>query len=274
LYAAESSSGTSYITVLDGQTGQLLGRVPDASIQGLSSDIEDADETQLLFGMSNRGISFVDASTPGTISAAAPSFASAPSAQPSEGPITGGTSIILNGQNFVSPVQLKFGSQMAAGASVSGTTQILANSPSSALNDAVNLTAYFQNSWLALAPDAFSYGPQVLQIFPSAGTPAGGDSIQIYGYGFGNDPARINVRIGGANAAAQTVENLTSLSPSLGLDSSYPFPLERITLQTPPGTSGRADLLVTVPSGSVTSPKAFQYLQSVHSYSKPGSTNS
>ncbi|HEX4543972.1 MAG TPA: IPT/TIG domain-containing protein [Candidatus Acidoferrum sp.] len=56
----------------------------------------------------------------------------------------------------------------------------------------------------------------------------------------------------------------------LGLDSSYPFPLERITLQTPAGASGKADLLITVPSGSVASPKSFQYLQSVHSYSKPG----
>jgi hypothetical protein len=138
------------------------------------------------------------------------------------------------------------------------------------LNGAVNLTAYFQNSWLALAPDAFSYGPKILQILPNAGTPSGGDSIQIYGYGFGSDPARINVKIGGANATVQTVENLTSILPSLGLDSGYPFPLERITLQTPPGTSGKADLFIMVPSGSVTSPKSFQYLQSVHSYSNSG----
>jgi hypothetical protein len=270
LYAAESSNGASYITVLDGQTAQLLGRVPDVSIQGSTSEIEDADETQLIFGLSNRGLSFVDASTPATISLAAPIIAPPPNAQPSEGPITGGTSIILDGQNFTSPVQLKFGSQLAASPSVSGSTQIQANSPPSALNGAVNVTAYFQSSWLALAPDAFSYGPQILQILPNGGTSSGGDSIQIYGYGFGSDPAKINVKIGDANAAVQAVENLTSLLPSLGLDSSYPFPLERITLQTPQGVSGKADLLITVPSGSVTSPKSFQYLQSVHSYSKPG----
>jgi hypothetical protein len=91
LYAAESSNGASYITILDGLTGQLLGRVPDVSIQGSSSEIEDADETNLLFGMSNRGLAFVDASTPGTIATPTPSFASAPSAQPSEGPVIGGT---------------------------------------------------------------------------------------------------------------------------------------------------------------------------------------
>lgn len=270
LYAAESSNGASYITILDGQTGQLLGRVPDIPIHGFPSEIEDADETHLLFGVSNRGLSFVDASAPGTISSAAPSLAPAPSTQPSEGPISGGTPVVLTGQNFTSPVLLKFGSQSAASAFVSGTMQIQANSPPSVVNGAVNLIAYFQNSWLALAPDAFSYGPQILQILPNAGTSAGGESVLIYGYGFGSDSTKINVKVGGANATVQKVENLTSLSPSLGLDASYPFPLERITLQTPAGASGKAELLITAPSGSASLPKAFQYLQSVQSYSKPG----
>src|SRR2546422_6516746 len=124
LYAAESSAGSSFITVLDGQSGQLIGRVPDVPIQGISSEIEDADETQLLFALSNRGVSFLDASAPGTLSLTAPTLASAPSVLPSEGPTTGGTSIILSGQNFTSPVQLKFGSQLAANPAVTGSTQI------------------------------------------------------------------------------------------------------------------------------------------------------
>src|SRR5467141_120961 len=62
----------------------------------------------------------------------------------------------------------------------------------------------------------------------------------------------------------------TSIASSLGLDAGYPFSLERITLQTPPGTSGKADVFVSAPAGSATSPKSFQYLQSVQSYAKPG----
>lgn len=269
LYAAESSAGSSFITVLDGQSGQLIGRVPDVPIQGISSEIEDADETQLLFALSNRGVSFLDASAPGTLSLTAPTVASAPSVLPSEGPTTGGTSIILSGQNFTSPVQLKFGSQLAANPAVTGSTQIQASSPSSISNGAVSLTAYFQNSWLALAPDAFSYGPQILEILPNAGTSAGGDSVQIYGYGFGTDPTKITVKIGGTAATVQRVENVTSIASSLCLDTSYPFPLERITVQTPSGSAGKADILVSSPAGSATSQKSFQYLQSVHSYSKP-----
>ena len=269
LYIAETSSGASFITVLDGQLGQLIGRVPDIPIQATASMIEDADETQLLFALSNRGLSFIDASAPGTISTVAPIVASAPSLQPSEGPIAGGTSTILSGQNFAGSAQVKFGSQLATNPTVSSSTQIQVASPSSVVNGAVNLTAYFPNSWLVLAPDAFSYGPQILQILPSAGAISGGDAVQVYGYGFGSDPTKISVRIGGASATVQKVENITAITPSLALDATYPFPLERITLQTPAGSPGKADVLISVPAGSTTSSKAFQYLQSVQSYSKP-----
>jgi hypothetical protein len=270
LYLSESNTGAPFVTVLNGQTAQLLGRVPDVTIQGISSEIEDADETQLLFALSNRGVSFVDAAAPSTLPSAAPAIAPAPSLQPSEGPVTGGTSVTLAGQNFTSLTQLNFETQSATNITVSSSTQIQATSPSSVLNGAVNLTAYFQNGWLAIAPDAFSYGPQILQFLPNAGANTGGDTVQIYGYGFGSDPTKITVKIGGANATVQKVETVTTIAPSLGLDSSYPFSLERITLQTPAGSSGKADVFVSSPAGSSTSAKSFQYLQSVHSNSLTG----
>ena len=270
LYLSESISGAPLITVLDGHSGQLVGRVPDAGIQGVSSEIEDVDETQLLFALSNRGVSFVDAIEPSTLPSPAPVVAAAPTLQPSEGSLGGGTPVTLAGQNFTSLMQLNFGTQSASNATVSGATQIQANSPFSVSNGAVNLTAYFQNGWLAIAPDAFSYGPQILQLFPNAGANTGGDSVQIYGYGFGSDPTKIAVKIGGANAAVQKVENVTTIASSLSLDSSYPFSLERITLLTPPGSSGKVDVFVSSVAGSTTSAKSFQYLQSVHSNSLAG----
>jgi len=270
LYLSESNSGAPFITVLDGHTAQLIGRAPDAAIQGISSEIEDADETQLLFGLANRGVSFIDAAAPSSLPVAAPTIAAAPSLQPSEGPLTGGTSVTLSGQNFTPLTQLNFGTQSAMNVSVSSATQIQASSPSSVSNGAVNLTSYFQNGWLAIAPDAFSYGPQILQLLPNAGASTGGDSVQIYGYGFGSDATKITIKIGGANATVQKVENVAGISSSLGLDASYPFSLQRITLQTPSGSSGKADVFVSSSSGSTTSTKSFQYLQSVQSHSKAG----
>jgi IPT/TIG domain len=269
LYASENASMPPVISVLDGLNLHVIGQVPDIAIQGGRSEIEEGDETRLLFGVVNRGASFIDASKPGMpLSAVAPVLAVAPSAQPSEGTFVGGTATALTGQNFEATAQVRFGTQNATAASVTGNTQIQASSPPSVVNGAVNLAAYFPSGWLAIAPDAFSYGPQILEILPNAGAKGGGDGVQIYGYGFGSDPSKITVNIGGANATVQKVENVASLAASLGLDAGYPFSLERITLQAPAGTAGKADVSVTSSAGTATLGKSFQYLQSEQVFAK------
>jgi hypothetical protein len=268
LYVSENAGAPPVISVLDAHTLTTIGQVPDLWIAGRRSEIEDVDATRLLFGVANRGLSFLDAATPISLSAAAPVFAAAPTAQPSEGPNAGGTPTVLTGQNIASSAQVLFGTQSATNTTLAGATQINATSPPNASVGAVNIAAYFPSGWLAIAPDAFSYGPQVLQILPNAGTPAGGDILQIYGYGFGSDPTKLTVKIGNATATVQQIQNVAAIGPSLGLDSTYPFPLECITLQTPAGTAGKSDIAITSSAGSVTSPKAFQYLQSENFYAK------
>jgi hypothetical protein len=270
LYASQSVATSPTVQVFNGQTLQIVGQVPDLSLQGVQSEIEDADETQLLFGIANRGVSFVDAANSSTLPATVPSFAFPPVVQPSEGPTAGGSSATLNGQNFEATAVVTFGNQAATAVSVASVTQIQAVSPPSAVSGAVNVTAYFPSGWLALAPDAFSYGPQILEILPNAGNPAGRDVVQIYGYGLGTNADLPAVTVGGAAATIQKVENVAAIEPALGLDSTYPFSLECITLQTPPGTSGKADVVVTSANGSATASKAFQYLQSVQVNENPG----
>jgi len=261
LYASESAAGPPLVAIFDGHTLQSIGQVADASIQGVHSELEEADETQLLFAICNRGVSFIDAAKPTTLPSSVPSFASAPAVQPSQGPFTGGTAISAGGQNLGAIAQLKFGQQLAT-APTASPTQLQASSPPSVTNGGVNLTAYFPSGWLSIAPDAFSYGPQILQVLPNAASKAGGDTIQIYGYGFGSDPTQITPKISGASAAVQNVEDVTAVAPSLALDSTYPFPLQRITLLTPPGNPGQADVAITSPSGITASARAFQYMQS------------
>ena len=269
LYVSENAAAPPIITVLDGHTLNAISQVPDLWIAGRRTEIEEIDNTKLLFGVANRGLSFVDAATPASLPATAPVFAAPPAAMPSEGPVTGGTATVLDGQNLGTPTQILFGTQSATNVAATGNAQINATSPPNAANGPVNITSYFSNGWLTLAPDAFSYGPQVLHILPNAGTPAGGDIVQIYGYGFGNDPTRLTVTIGGAVATVQTVQGVTAIAPSLGLDSTYPFPLESITLQTPAGTPGKADVVITSPAGTATDSKSFQYLQSENFYPHP-----
>lgn len=271
IFVSESSSGPAVVTVLDGHDLHLVGQVPGAAIQGVGAQIEDADETHLLFGVSNRGVSFIDAASPATLSSSAPSFSAAPASIPSEGPAAGGTALLFSGQNFPADSLLKIGALAAGNVSVLGSTAIQAASPASITNGPVGATAYSpSNHWLAIAPDAFSYGPKILRVLPNAGVNTGGDSVQITGYGFGNDPSGISVKIGGANAIVESVDDVAAIAAQTGLDTTYPFPLERITLQTPPGVAGNADISITASSGSATAARSFQYLASAESYSKPG----
>jgi hypothetical protein len=68
----------------------------------------------------------------------------------------------------------------------------------------------------------------------------------------------------------ESVDNIAAIAAQTGLDSTYPFPRERISLQTPPGVSGNVDVSITAPSGSTTAARSFQYLASPQSYLKPG----
>src|SRR5271168_4030696 len=200
LYAAQPASVLPVVNVFDAHSLALAGQIPDAAIQGVSSQLEDADATQLLFALGNRGVAFLDAANPATLPAPAPAFAAAPASAPSEGPAAGGTALSLAGQNFTALSQLHIATQIVTNASVTSATQLQAAAPPNATLGAANISAYFTNGWLAVTPDAFSYGPQILQILPNAGSNAGGDTIKIYGYGFGSDPTKIAIQIAGTNA--------------------------------------------------------------------------
>jgi hypothetical protein len=110
-------------------------------------------------------------------------------------------------------------------------------SPASTASGAVNVAAYFSSGWFTLAPDAFSYGPQILRTLGSAGNPVGGDVAQIFGYGLGTDANLPTVTIGGATATVQKVETIAAIEPSLGLDSTSPFPLRPSPCKLCPPTS-------------------------------------
>jgi IPT/TIG domain len=93
--------------------------------------------------------------------------------------------------------------------------------------------------------------------------------VQIYGYGFGSDANRPTVTVGGAAATIQKIENLGAIEPTLGLDTSYPFGLQRITLQTPPGAPGAADIVVSSGAGTATAVGGFQFAKSMQVNANP-----
>jgi IPT/TIG domain len=173
------------------------------------------------------------------------------------------------GANFSSNPQIRFGAGNPVNATAVSVSQLQVSSPASASVGPVNLTAYFANGWIAVAPSAFSYGPKIVSVSPNAGTPQGGDTITILGYGFGSSVGNVSATIGGSAANIQSVNALPAFASVAGLDTTYPFALERIILKTPPGSAGTADVTIQSSSGSTTAAKAFQYLTSTKNYSNP-----
>ncbi len=270
LYAAQPAALSPVIDIFDTHSLTLLGQVPDVALQVVGSQIEDVDSTQLLFALGNRGISFVDAANPLSLQGAAPAFAAAPASAPSEGPMAGGTALSLDGANLTAIAQVRVGGQNATGVVLTGASQLQATSPGAVSPGAANVFAYFSNGWVAAAADAFSYGPQILQILPNAGANTGGETVRIYGYGFGSDATKISVKFGTSAAVVQSVQNVAGISAALALDASYPFSLECVTVKTPAGTAGKADLVISAPSGGATATKSYQYLQNEQFFEKPG----
>jgi DNA-binding beta-propeller fold protein YncE len=123
----------------------------------------------------------------------------------------------------------------------------------------VNVGIILNNGWKAVAPDAFTFGPQFLRMSPTGGAATGGTQVKITGYGFGFDKSQIQVLVGGAAATVTDVQTTPSIQ-------GYPFPENTITVTVPAGSPGLADLAITTPAGSTTAPRAFRYLKSVKVY--------
>lgn len=262
LYVDEPYGNASVISILSASSLQKSGQVPDIPIQGVPTRIEEAGQSQFIYGLANRGVAYLDISRPASFPTSAPVFASAPVSQPSEGPAAGGTTLSLSGANFSSSAQLRFGANNPVSTTQTSNTQLQVVSSSSAASGPVNLTAYFANNWLALAPSAFSYGPKIVRVLPNAGSSSGGDTVTIYGFGFAGNGGTVSASIAGQPASIVSVDALPTISTALDLDNTYPFPLERIVLKTPPGSAGKSDIIVTSAAGTVTASKAFQYLTS------------
>jgi IPT/TIG domain len=270
LYVAEAFGNGRVVTSLSVATLQKLGQVSDLVIQGIPTFIEEMGDSQIVCGLSNRGVSFLDTSQAATLVLPAPVFANVPTARPAEGPNGGGSGVMLSGANFSDGVQVRFGGQNSGSATYSNSSQLQVVPPASVASGPVNLTAYFSNGWIAIAPDAFSYGPRILQVIPNTGAKTGGDTVYILGQGFGDSSGDVTVKIGSQSATVQKVEAFPAFATSLSMDATYPFPLERITLTTPSGSPGKADISINAPSGSTIAAKAFQFLNGQQTFGHPG----
>jgi len=251
------------VPVLDTQTFSLLGVVPSFNFgtavpfSGVSAIPVTIDETNMIFGGAFSGMGYLDASSPGFLDVP---FSAGDHMSPTLMSMTAPTPMQLNGVfSTAHTYSVYFGAPPASlltkkgtNISVQSINVVNVTGPQSTEAGAANVTFVRSDGFFQVLPDAVSYGPSVVIVDADSGSPMGGDSITIAGYGL---EANGRVLIGG--------------SPATNVQVHGPFggsPLQKLTLTTPPGTSGDADVTVETSKGSVTVAGSFHYLASTQLY--------
>jgi|HubBroStandDraft_5_1064220.scaffolds.fasta_scaffold07341_2 hypothetical protein len=282
LFTPADPNATAIIYAYNLTTDQLVGWVPNIFVEttgggGLGPEnnpyLLATDGTGLFAGPMEEGIGFVDLSALQT-GPEGTQFTSG-YLNPATGPTSGGTATQWSVEPPVPTLKsIYFGSQQATAISASPQNPFVtinATSPSDVPGPA-DVYLFTTDGGMQLLPDAFSYGPTILEVTPNMATVEGGGTGYIYGYGFGpvnsnSIPSGLQVTVAGA-AAQITAFN------SNAYELAYPpFPLQSIAYTVPPGTSGSAvNLAVTTNSGSTTATGALTYLPPTQPFPLTGST--
>jgi hypothetical protein len=153
------------------------------------------------------------------------------------GPVAGGNTVTLTGTNLSTATSVDFGGNAATPTIVNdGTISVTVPAAAAAGTVPVTLTTAGGTA------DGITYtyvdAPTIASISPTSGPTSGGTTVSVTGTGL---TTTTSVTVGG------TVASFAVVSDTL------------LTLQTPPGTVGPADVVVTTTGGSATAVGAFTY---------------
>ncbi|MBI3817044.1 MAG: IPT/TIG domain-containing protein, partial [Planctomycetes bacterium] len=166
------------------------------------------------------------------------------SIDPGIGPISGGTPVIITGQNFVNVVAVDIGGVALTNVSVIDSTHLTAKTGvavSPGVRD-IHITTQFGTATLSAG---FEYiaTPILSAISPNFGTILGGTNVTITGANF---IGVASVTIGGL-----PLGNINIVTPT------------KITGMTPPGALGLSDVKITAAGGVATLAGGFTYLKAI-----------
>ena len=258
-----ASGGNPIVTVVDTTTFSVLGVVPAfhfgaiLPFSGQWITTFALDETGMLFGAAFEGVGFLDLTAPtflreplpGAAFAIQPSLASmfSPSAVQLSGALLSATDTysVFFGAPPASPQTLK-----ATNVTFQSQNFLNLTIPAAGKGGPANATLTRSDGFFQIMPDAITYGPTILGVDGNAGPASGGSTITIKGYGLSRPNTQVT--IGGRPAT------VTQQFPAFG----QLLPIERMTVTTPAGAAGKADVSVSTPAGSATVTGGFQYLNS------------
>jgi IPT/TIG domain len=227
------------------------------------------DETGLIAATIGHGVAFLDG---GALALAPPPGLSTERVSPAFGPVQGGTPVTFSGLSITDATRVTFGTQ--AGTIVSqGSMGLSADTPPGTPGP-VDVTVNASDGGFVLQPQAFSYGPSIVEVTPDTSTADGGGTVTLFGYGFGTTnplaaAPTLNIEVNGQPVPQQ---QYTALPFDLTLGA-YPFPLESVQIVAPPGIAGSAvDISVSNAAGTGTTTAGLHYLPAIQQFPLPGAT--
>ncbi|MFG2024169.1 IPT/TIG domain-containing protein [Streptomyces sp. NPDC048825] len=153
---------------------------------------------------------------------------------PAEGPVSGGTTVVLTGASFSGVTAVEFDGVPAASFTVDSSSQITAVTPAHAAGPAAVTVTTSSGTSNALN-FTYSAAPSVTGLSPNQGPVSGGTTVTLTGANFSGATA---VQFGGVAAASFTVDSgtqITAVAPS------HAGGAAAVTVTTPGGTSNPAD---------------------------------
>lgn len=167
--------------------------------------------------------------------------------QPSVGPVSGGTRVIIRGRGFTESTVVSFGDVLGSQIQVNSSEEITAVSPARSVGT-VSVSAHDQSTNArAILAGAFTYftaeassAPQIFSVQPYQGSLLGGEEVVINGQNF---QAGARVLICGLASSTLSVQANT------------------VTVRTPRGVLGMCDVELVNPDGQMGSQvDAFRYI--------------
>jgi hypothetical protein len=155
------------------------------------------------------------------------------SISPAAGPVSGGTTMTINGSNFEQGATVSFGSAAATSVTFVNPTELQVVAPPNAVGSATVEVAN-PGGGVASLPNAFAYdqGPAVTSVSPNSGPATGGTTVTITGSGFEGGAL---VSIGVTPAASVTVVSPTEIQAVTSAESAA---AAAVTVTNPDSTVG------------------------------------
>jgi|GEM_PF-2007665 len=292
LYLA-GAQNNEFIYTYDLTTAKQTGWLPAIQLEGSFAAFEPSttylqavSTNGLIAGILDQGVGLIDTNAVNPLPVGIP-FGPATTSVP-YGPVAGGTTTSwLPSAGFASPAtptlgSIYFGAAAATNTSVTAkpTATLYATSPAGNAGP-VDLITVTPDGGEQILPDAFSYGPWVLEAPTNYATAEGGGPASIYGYGLGQNympnsnapapvPSDLQIQVGGRSA---TVSGYDSDAYYGAGYLTLPLPLVGATYKVPAGIAGTSsDITVTNSAGSTTVKNALTYLPAVKTFPLNGGT--